>query len=138
MLDECFMELTGQAAQYSMLREIDSYEKLLILRAFTKSVCNAGHQIGISGRKAGSFKQRTKKAVTGMERINTCTGCGVSALADTRYLERACRLIGSERERMGRELEKLGCKVYPSDTNYILFYVKPIRQAEKHRPESWQ
>ena len=42
---------------------------------------------------------------------------------DPRYLERACRLIGSERERMSRELEKLGCKVYPSDTNYILFYL---------------
>lgn len=42
VLDECFMELTGQAAQYSMVREIDSYERLLILRAFTKHLqCRA-------------------------------------------------------------------------------------------------
>ena len=53
VLDECFMELTGQAAQYSMVREIDSYEKLLILRAFTKTFAMPGIRLGyLVGKQA--------------------------------------------------------------------------------------
>ena len=122
VLDECFMELTGQAAQYSMLREIDSYEKLLLLRAFTKTFAMPGIRLGyLVGKQA--VLSSVQKQLPEWNVSTLAQAAGVAALADTRYLERACRLIGSERERMGRELEKLGCKVYPSDTNYILFYV---------------
>ena len=84
VLDECFMELTGQAAQYSMLRD-------------------AGHQIGISGRKAGSFKQRTK-AVTGMERLNTCTGC------------RSGSTCGYEVSGEGMQADRVGTRTYGPGT----------------------
>lgn len=122
VLDECFMELTGQSAQYSMLREIDSYEKLLILRAFTKTFAMPGIRLGyLVGQQA--VLSSVQKQLPEWNVSTLAQAAGVAALADTRYLERACRMIGSERERMSRELEKLGCKVYPSDTNYILFYV---------------
>mgnify|MGYP002770592898 FL=1 len=122
VLDECFMELTGQAAQYSMLREIDSYEKLVILRAFTKTFAMPGIRLGyLVGQQA--VLSSVQKQLPEWNVSTLAQAAGVAALADTSYLERACRMVGSERERMSRELEKLGFKVYPSDTNYILFYV---------------
>ena len=122
LLDECFMELTGQAVQYSMLQEIEEHEKLLILRAFTKSFAMPGIRLGyLVGDQAlltGVQKQLPEWNVSALAQA-----AGVAALADTRYLERACRLIESERGHMSRALKALGCRVYSSDANYILFYV---------------
>ena len=99
VLDECFMELTGQAAQYSMVREIDSYEKLLILRAFTKTFAMPGIRLGyLVG------KQAVTKAVTGMERINTCTGC------------RSGSTCGYEVSGEGMQADRVGTRTYGPGT----------------------
>ncbi len=122
VLDECFMELTGLAAQYSMLREIDSYEKLLILRAFTKSFAMPGIRLGyLVGQQALLNSVQNQLPEWNVSAL--AQAAGVAALEDMQYLEKACRLIESEREHMRRVLKELGCRVYPSDTNYILFYV---------------
>lgn len=122
VLDECFMELTGQAAQYSMLREIDSYEKLLILRAFTKSFAMPGIRLGyLVGQQA--LLNRIQKQLPEWNVSTLAQAAGVAALADTKYLKMACRLIESERAHMSQALKELGCRVYSSDANYIMFYV---------------
>lgn len=122
VLDECFMELTGQGAQYSMLREIDCYERLLILRAFTKTFAMPGIRLGyLVGQQA--VLCRIQQQLPEWNVSTLAQAAGVAALADMQYLEKACGLIESERKRMSQALKELGCRVYPSDANYIMFYV---------------
>ncbi|MBU5430173.1 aminotransferase class I/II-fold pyridoxal phosphate-dependent enzyme [Kineothrix sp. MSJ-39] len=129
VLDECFMELTGQAAQYSMLREIDNYENLLILRAFTKTFAMPGIRLGyLVGQQ--TILSRIQQQLPEWNVSTLAQAAGVAALADMQYLEKACGLIESERNRMSRELRKLGCMVYPSDANYIMFYVNQSSKQE--------
>lgn len=122
VLDECFMELTGQAARYSMVQKLEQHENLLILRAFTKSFAIPGIRLGyLVGQQA--LLNRIQKQLPEWNVSTLAQATGVAALADTKYLKMACRLIESERAHMSQALKELGCRVYSSDTNYILFYV---------------
>jgi histidinol-phosphate aminotransferase len=44
----------------------------------------------------------------------------IEALKDTKYVDRNVKIIVEEREKLRKEVSKIGVKVYPSCTNFLL------------------
>ena len=115
--DECFMDLTGR----------DSFWRtslpghVMILKAFTKIYAMAGLRLGYL--LCGSAETARK--------IETCGQCwsvsvpaqiaGEAALRETGYIARTVRLVAAERAYLTRSLQEAGCRVYPSEANFLLF-----------------
>ena len=119
LLDECFMELSNERNR-TMINNISEWENLLVLRAFTKSFAMPALRLGYL---IGSNKDRISLIRKQLPEWNvslTAQKAGEAALKDISYLDEARNIISAERKYLTEELNAIGIKVYPSDTNFIL------------------
>lgn len=122
-LDECFLSLSQGGI--SMKPLLDSYHNLILLKAFTKSYGMAGLRLGycLSADRAllGAMSRESQPwNVSGLAQA-----AGTAALKETAFLEKTRALLERERPGLARGLEKLGFRVIPSRTNYLLFQGAP-------------
>ncbi len=112
------------------MREILSPKRMpntLVLRAFTKTFAIPGVRLGYGVALAGTLQDSIANAT----RVNVslpewnlsvfAQKAGAACLACGSYLAESMPIIAEEREYLSSGLAKLGCEVFPSDTNYILF-----------------
>lgn len=120
-LDECFMELAGFGKEYSLLSFAGEHRGLFVLCAFTKTYAMAGLRLGygVTGDEELLACMRAAGAPWSVSVV--AQKAGIAALGETEYLSRAVELIKKERHYLAAGLAKLGCTVYPSQANYILF-----------------
>ncbi len=119
VVDEAYADF---CPQFSVAREIKNFPNLVVLKSFSKSW-------GLAGARVGCMIAETSL----IRAFRTLQGpFGTSSMAEQVLLERIAnpahstqyiREIGSERSRVMGELEKMPGveKVYPSQTNFILF-----------------
>lgn len=126
LIDECFLEMTEQGGRHSFVTEIGEYPCVMILRAFTKSMAIPGIRLGyvlgnpsLIDRAAAQLPEWNVSVLA--QRAGTAAICVAEC---TDYLSESRRLIASERNFLQESLRGLGCKVYQSDANFILFYME--------------
>ena len=102
LLDECFIEFCE--GQDSMLSEIGKENRLLLLRAFTKSFAIPGVRLGY----LSIFAQKAGQA------------CLSSDNED--YLTETVRYVKRERQFLTEELQQMGIRVFPGKANFLLLY----------------
>ena len=117
ILDEAYGEFTGQ--NYRLW--LDEYPHLLLLRTFSKAMGLAGLRVGysLSGRELANKLNQVRPP------FNVSSPSLLAAQLALRYPEYWQKTLPAmirERERMAAFLErKLHCRVYPSETNFLLF-----------------
>ena len=121
ILDECFCEFLERPKDYSFMERIQDYPEAVILRAFTKSYAMAGLRLGYGISSDTELLEKMKMAGAPWSVSGVAQVAGIAALREVEYLDRAVRLIKTEREYLERELSKLGYQVYPSMANYLMF-----------------
>lgn len=124
-VDECFMEFTGEAGRCSLLPALESNSMLFILKAFTKTYAMAGLRLGYGVSADTGLLSRMKQSGPPWPVSSIAQRAGLAALGEREYLERSVGLIAEERGILKEGLERLGCKVYPSQTNYLMFRADP-------------
>lgn len=126
VLDECFMELTGQAEECSMCRKetLQKFENLMILRAFTKSFAIPGIRLGYLVCKNQEFVGKIAAQLPEWNVSIPAQAAGVAAMQCIETLAESAAYIEKERLWLTAELERLGAKVFPSQANYLLFHWK--------------
>ncbi len=131
VLDECFCELLAHPEEYTLIRRLETYQHVVILRAFTKSYAMAGLRVGylVCGDPALPEKLRALRQPWSVSLPAQQAAC--AALREQEYLERARALITRERRRLSEGLEALGFRVYPSDANFVLFHDGGERRADE-------
>ncbi|MBR3199792.1 MAG: aminotransferase class I/II-fold pyridoxal phosphate-dependent enzyme [Mogibacterium sp.] len=121
IIDECFYPLTGaEGGTFT--------DNALHLRAFTKTFAIPGIRIGymISRNETLLGKIRKHLPEWNVSRIAERTGeTAARVLASTDYLSSSVHMIKQEREYLAGQFERLGLKVYRSDTNYLLIKSRP-------------
>lgn len=120
LCDECFIDFTENADHAEQFIN----PNVVVLKAFTKIYAMAGLRLGFalfgdeklaeSVRKSGQFWSVSAPAQT----------AGETALDEKNYLEKTLELIKNERDFLTEKLRNFGFKVYPSEANFILFYMK--------------
>ena len=120
VLDEAYVDFAGENALKLALK----YPHVLVARTFSKaySLCfqRVGYFIGDPDLIAALHKVRDSYNVNGLGQI-----AAEATLDDLAYYRANFRRIIAAREWLSRELTKLGWRVFPSATNFIL--AKPPR-----------
>lgn len=120
-VDECFLELTKDGAQLSLIEKLSQYPNLLILKAFTKSYGMAGLRLGYCLSADSTLFTAMSRQTQPWNVSIPAQKAGVAALKEASFLEAACQIIHTQRPRLMEALKNLGLHVIPSQTNFILF-----------------
>lgn len=118
VIDRCFMGFTGRNGDDTAFLN----ENTVILKAFTKLYAMAGLRLGYM--IFGSARLAEKVRGTGQYWSVSVPAqlAGIAALQETDHVRRSVSLIKKERGYLCRELERPEIKIYPSETNYLLFH----------------
>ena len=121
LIDECFMELTGKADEYSFIPLLSRYKSVIVLRAFTKTFAIPGLRLGYCVTSGGETAAALRRQLPEWNVSAPAQAAGVAAVHEDAYLKETVRLISEERQFLASELKKLGFAVFPSDANFLLF-----------------
>jgi len=115
VLDEAYVDFAEENALKLALK----FPNVLVARTFSKaySLCfqRVGYFVGHPGLIAALHKIRDSYNVNGLGQI-----AAVATLDDLKYYRANFKKIIATREWLSRELTKLGFRVFPSRTNFIL------------------
>ncbi len=121
-LDSCFLDLTEGGETDPMTGKLETYRNLLILKAFTKSYGMAGLRLGYCLSADQALLTAMSSQTQPWNVSIPAQRAGVAALREKAFLERACKIIHTQRPVLLAALTRLGFRVIPSRTNYILFH----------------
>ncbi|MDY2839329.1 MAG: histidinol-phosphate transaminase [Treponema sp.] len=130
VIDEAYLEFVSKPGTYSMIKMIkEGYEKpLLILKTFSKAYGMAGLRIGVAAGNPDLISLLGKSgAAWNISALGQAMAA--AALTDQEYIRKVASLNEIEREKVTAELKALGCTVYESQTNFILFKAPEVENT---------
>ena len=112
-------EAYGEYAKDSMVRRVDEFDNLIVMRTFSKAYAMAALRIGyaIAGKRIADMMSAVKIPYS-LNKISE--GAAIAAIKDQDFVRKSVELVTKERPYLAAGLEKLGFKTYPSDSNFIL------------------
>jgi len=117
ILDEAYGEFTGQ----NYRSWLDEYPQLILLRTFSKAMGLAGMRVGYS-LSSPELAQKLNDVRAPYNVSSLSLLAARLALLFPAYWQQTLTDVQRERERMAAFLQnRLKCRVYPSETNFILF-----------------
>ena len=127
IIDEAFIEFTGKKG-FSLLKDIERYNCLFIIKALTKFYAMPGIRMGYGVSKNKELIERIKDKQNPWN-INCFAEIAVKyILKDQEYIENSLRWIEEERSFMTSKLKKIDFieKVYETYSNFVLCKLKNI------------
>lgn len=118
--DECFLDFVEDGAQFSGRQWFG--EQMILLKAFTKSYAMAGLRLGYGLFGSKSIAEQVANTGQYWSVSAPAQLAGTVALEESEYLQKTVPLVAKERLYLTSELTKLGCTVYHSDCNFLLFH----------------
>lgn len=128
LLDECFIEFTGQESARPLL---SSFDNLMILRAFTKIYGMPGVRLGYVLASEEDCQQIASQLPEwNLSLLAQETGLALMESASIgwdrkAYIEKTKTLVQQQKELLKKELRNISdvdIKVYPSDANFLLLH----------------
>lgn len=124
VIDECFLDFSLDAENYTSLPVLSRYPNIFILKAFTKMYAIPGIRLGY-GVSSNKDLLMQLDAVGQPWSVSTLAEeVGIIALKQTTYVEEVLKLVQIEREKLFISLQCKGFVCYPSSVNFLLFYYK--------------
>ena len=120
LIDEAYYEFSG----YSVVKLIDKYPNLMVVRTLSKAFSLASYRVGYLIANEEIIKI-LMKASTPFDIALPSLIAGITALENPSYVKQVVDEITKNREYLIKGLEKLGLKVYNSLTNFV--FVKDER-----------
>jgi threonine-phosphate decarboxylase len=121
VVDECFVGFLPDPAAASLVDQLASHPNLVVLKAMTKLYALAGVRLGYLMTTDPVLRDRLFQAGPPWSVSAVATACGLAALDCEDYVAQSRSLVSRQREVLVDGLQDLGCKVYPSAVNYVLF-----------------
>ena len=106
-----------------MIPFLEEYPNLFVLKAFTKLYSMAGLRLGYGLCSDGHLLERLGEVRQPWSVSGLAQKAGEAALKEQDFVRRTREVVGTEREWMRVELEKLGFTVYDSQANYLFFKI---------------
>ena len=120
VVDEAYMDFCGDEAAHSLLPRLDEFPNVAVLRTFSKSRGLAGLRLGygVFPLEIADYLRRTRLPFS----VNIAAeAAALAALEDTVFYAETLRVVAEGRDRIRDGLEALGCTVYPSRANFLMF-----------------
>lgn len=120
VLDECFLDFTGQEEQLSMVKTVGEYSGLFILKAFTKMYAMAGVRLGFGMTSDLDLIERMYQAGPPWNVSILAGAAGKAALKEDTFVQETVQYIQKEKEYLYQALDMLKVTYWKSAANYIL------------------
>ena len=124
LLDECFMDLTGKAKDFSLVSEIDDYSNLVILNAMTKTFAIPGLRLGFCFCSSIELTEKIQSQLPEWNISSLAQKIGASLLVNERFISKNIKKINTERTYLLNELSASGIKTFSTNSNFILFHTE--------------
>lgn len=121
VLDECFLDFVEKPDEFSMLGELAAYPHVILLKAFTKLYAMAGVRLGYGISSNPAIIEKLERSVQPWNVSSLSQAAGLAALTEDAYVRESLTTLRAERAYLLQALEKLGCRTYASQANYIFF-----------------
>ena len=121
VVDECFLDLTREGEAASALALQRDCPELLVLRAFTKMYAMPGLRLGWLAAGREETAERIRRMLPPWNVSWPAQMAGCAALKEQEFARRSAALLLEEREWLSCQLRKLGFRVWPSETTFLLF-----------------
>ncbi len=127
-LDEAYMEFTKPES--SMVKLIESYDRLIVLRTLSKAFGLAGIRLGYLVSNQDIVD--TLNLVKSPYNLNTLSqAVGIYALSQIDVMKQYTHMMIKQREIVEDALSKLDIKLYPSQANFVFFKSKEEELFQK-------
>ena len=123
MLDECFIEFCH--GKNLLLKELDKYSNLIVIRAFTKIFAIPGVRLGYMLCSDKVLLQKVKAHIPEWNLSTFAQWAGLCCMGQDEYISKTIECVKTERDFLThgiKELEAKGLQIraYESDVNFIL------------------
>lgn len=125
VLDEAyvdFMDMSYQVDIYSLIKNSDGRCPVVSLRTFSKAYGLSGLRVGF-GLMAKEIADCLHKVRQPFNMNSLAQVAALAALEDTAFFDQTIKKTITGRNTLMRGVEELGCKSYPSETNFFLIDV---------------
>ena len=132
VVDEAYMDFCDYEAAHSLLPRLAEFSNLAILRTFSKSRGLAGLRLGygILPPLIADYVRRIRLPFS----VNVLAeAAGLAALEDDVFYNETLRVVREGRTVLERGLRELGCTVYPSMANFLMFGLPPDSACDAGR-----
>lgn len=120
VVDEAYMDFADDEASQSLLAAGTDAPNTGFLRTFSKSCGLAGLRLGY-GVLPPALADYVRRARLPFSVNMLAEEAGLAALEDTVFRAETLRTVRRGRQELTRGLEALGCRTYPSQTNFLMF-----------------
>lgn len=130
MIDECFLEICKEEAEYTVKPYIEKYPNLVILKSFTKLYAIPGIRLGyvISSNPEIIGKVNRAGQAWSVSHIAQCAG--LAALKNKDYKNEVIQVVEEELSFMKKELRSLPIHLYEGHANYLFFQAPGITDLD--------
>lgn len=124
VIDECFMEFVEKEEQYTLISSLQEYQKIIVIRAFTKSFALPGVRLGYMLCESDNLCEKIRKHLPEWNVSVFAQEAGICAIEEWEYLEKSVKYMHRQKAYLEKQLRNIGVTVYPSAVNYLLVEVK--------------
>jgi histidinol-phosphate aminotransferase len=120
VVDEAYIDFTWPPEEYSMVSLVGELDNLVVLRTFSKVYGLAGLRLGygVMPLWLAALVGRARPPFT----VNLIAEeAALAALSDDNYYSATLEVVFQGRERLLTRLPELGCEVWPSQANFVMF-----------------
>jgi histidinol-phosphate aminotransferase len=128
VIDEAYMDFADDPDGRSLLPRAAEFPRLAFLRTFSKVFGLAGLRLGY-GVLPPPLAEAVRRAHPPFSVNILAEEAGLAALKDTAFLRQTLKVVREGRTFLARGLEALGCRVLPSQANFLLFQPPPAHDA---------
>lgn len=120
ILDECFIEFCDKES--SMLREINTFPNLILVRAFTKIFAIPGVRLGYLVCSDPLLLKKIGRQLPEWNISVFAQAAGCACASQTAFIDKSAAYIGKERKFLESGLKKTGFQVFSGEANFLLVY----------------
>lgn len=120
VVDEAYMDFTWPPEEYSMLHMVAELGNVAVLRTFSKAYGLAGLRLGYGALPVwlADHVRRARPPFT----VNLLAEeAGLAVLGDDNFYSETLEVVFQGRELLLKRLPELGCQVWPSQANFVMF-----------------
>jgi len=120
LVDEAYVDFVDPALRHDLIRLIDAFDNLLLLRTFSKGYSLAGLRLGYLIGSSTLIEPIINKTRDSYNIDQISQTLGEAAIADRAYAEETWRQVRAARRILRDTLVELGFRVGISQTNFLL------------------
>jgi len=120
VVDEAYIDFAWPPESYTPVQAFDKFDNLVVLRTFSKAYGLAGLRVGY-GILPPTLMALLKNARIPFTLNLLAEDAAIAALNDDTFYNETLSLVMAGREYFTKSLKQLGCKVWPTQANFVMF-----------------